>query len=115
MGSVPLLSRHRKSLMRVTVKLHASLRPYARSDSNAGLFPLETTQKATVREVIRELGIPPEKVKMVILNGRGANVDRVLNDGDRVALFPPEMAFNMYVAISFRRDLREKNLDQEGN
>jgi len=105
LGSVPPLSRHRKNLMRVTVKLHASLRPYARSDSNAGLFPLETTEKATVREVIRELGIPPEKVKMILLNGRGANVDSVLNDGDRVALFPPEMAFNMYVAISFRRDL----------
>ncbi len=91
--------------MQITVKLHASLRPYGRSDSNDGLFPLETAEKATVREVIQELGIPPEKVKMVILNGRGANVDRVLNDGDRVALFPPEMAFNMYVAISFRRDL----------
>ena len=115
MGSVPPSSRHRKKSMRISVKLHASLRPYGRSESNAGLFPLETTEKATVREVIRELGIPPEKVKMVILNGRGANVDRVLNDGDRVALFPPEMAFNMYVAISFRRDLREKNLDQEGN
>ena len=101
--------------MQVTVKLHASLRPYGRSDSKDGLFPLEITEKSTVREIIQELGIPPEKVRMVIVIGRGANVDRVLNDGDRVALFPPEMAFNMYVAISFRRDLREKNLDQEGN
>ena len=94
--------------MQVTVKLHASLRPYGRGDSKDGLFPLETVEKATVREVIRELGIPPEKVKMILLNGRGANVDRVLNDGDRVALFPPEMAFNMYVAISFRRDLNHQ-------
>ncbi len=101
--------------MQVTVKLHASLRPYGRNDSNNGLFPLETKEKVTVREVIQELGIPPEKVRMVILNGRGADVDRALNDGDRVALFPPEMAFNMYVAISFRRDLGKKNVDQEGN
>ena len=102
--------------MQVTVKLHASLRPYGRSDSNDGLFPLETTEKATVREVIQELGIPPEKVKMILLNGRGANFDSVLNDGDRVALFPPEMAFNMYVAISFRRDLnhQEKILSVRG-
>ena len=94
--------------MQITVKLHASLRPYGRSDSNKGLFPLEATEKATIREVIRELGIPPEKVRMVILNGRGANVDHILNDGDRLALFPPEMAFNMYVAISFRRDLNNE-------
>jgi hypothetical protein len=45
---------------------------------------------------------------MILLNGRGANVDSGLNDGDRVALFPPEMAFNMYVAISFRRDLNHQ-------
>lgn len=94
--------------MQVTVKLHASLRPYGRSESYDGLFSLETKEKATVREVIRELGIRPEKVKMVILNGKGTNVDHVLNDGDRVALFPPEMAFNMYVAISFRRDLNHR-------
>jgi molybdopterin converting factor small subunit len=91
--------------MQVTVKLHASLRPYGRSDSDGGLFPLETAEKATVREVIRELGIPPEKVRMVLVNGRGVDFDSMLFDGDRIALFPPEMAFNMYVAISFRRDL----------
>lgn len=92
--------------MQVTIKLHASLRPYGRSDSNNGLFTLETAEKATVREVIQELGIPPEKVRMILLNGRGVDSESILSDGDRVALFPPEMAFNMYVAISFRRDLK---------
>jgi molybdopterin converting factor small subunit len=101
--------------MQVTVKLHASLRPYGRSDSDDGLFPLETTEKATVCEVIRELGIPPEKVRMILLNGRGVDSNSSLSNGDRIALFPPEMAFNMYVALSFRRDLAKKNLDQEGN
>jgi sulfur carrier protein ThiS len=91
--------------MQITVKLHASLRPYEKSHSKGGLFPLETSEKATVREVIRELGIPPEKVRMILLNGRGVDSESILSNGDRLALFPPEMAFNMYVAISFRRDL----------
>jgi molybdopterin converting factor small subunit len=94
--------------MQVTVKLHASLRPYGRSDSKDGLFPLETSEKATVREVIREMGIPLEKVRMILLNGRGVDFDSILSNGDRIALFPPEMAFNMYVAISFRRDLNHQ-------
>ncbi len=101
--------------MQVTVKLHASLRSYGKSDSNNGLFPLKTTEKATVLEVIRQLGIPPEKVRMILLNGRGVDSSSILSNGDRVALFPPEMAFNMYVALSFRRDLGKKNLDQGGN
>ena len=91
--------------MQITVKLHASLRPYGRSNSNGGLFPLETREKVTVREVIGELGIPAEKVRMILLNGRGVDSNSILSNGDRIALFPPEMAFNMYVAISFRRDL----------
>ncbi len=91
--------------MQITVKLHASLRPYGRSNSKGGLFPLGIPEKATVREVIRELGIPREKVRMILLNGKGADSNSALFNGDRVALFPPEMAFNMYVAISFRRDL----------
>ena len=107
-GFRPSFVLSRKEWMQVTVKLHASLRPYGRSDSNDGLFPLETTEKATVREVIRELGIPPEKVRMILLNGRGVDSDRILSNGDRIALFPPEMAFNMYVAISFRRDLNHQ-------
>jgi len=94
--------------MQITVKLHASLRPYGKSDSKDGLFPLETSEKATVREVIRELGIPPEKARMILLNGRGVDSESILSNGDRIALFPPEMAFNMYVAISFRRDLNHQ-------
>jgi sulfur carrier protein ThiS len=94
--------------MQITVKLHASLRPYGKSDSKDGLFSLETSEKATVREVIRELGIPPEKVRMILLNGRGVDSEIILSNGDRIALFPPEMAFNMYVAISFRRDLNHQ-------
>jgi hypothetical protein len=46
-----------------------------------------------------------------LLNGRGVDFDSILSNGDRIALFPPEMAFNMYVALSFRRDLIKKNID----
>jgi molybdopterin synthase sulfur carrier subunit len=94
--------------MQITVKLHASLRPYGKSDSPNGLFPLETSENTNIREVIRELGIPPEKVRMILLNGRGVDSESILSNGDRIALFPPEMAFNMYVAISFRRDLNHQ-------
>lgn len=106
-GWVPSLfcTNHKKELMRVTVKLNASLRQCERGISNDGTLSLEIGENATAREVIQKLGIPLEKVKMIMLNGKGANFDSILNDGDRIALFPPEMAFNMYVAISFRRDL----------
>jgi len=92
-------------MIQVDIKLNASLRRYDRTNSKDGLVPLELGEGMTVQEVIGKLGIPLEKVKMVILNGKGASLDTVLSNGDRVAFFPPEMAFNMYVAVSFRRDL----------
>jgi hypothetical protein len=102
-------------MMHVTVKLNASLRQYGKSVSSDGTFLLEIEENSTAREIVQKLAIPLEKVKMILLNGKGVGFDSILNDGDRIALFPPEMAFNMYVALSFRRDWGKKNLDQEGN
>lgn len=111
MGSVPLSSYYKKELMQITVKLNASLRQYGRGVSSNGTLLLDIEENATAREVVQKLWIPLEKVKMILLNGKGVGFDSILNDGDRIALFPPEMAFNMYVALSFRRDLIKKNID----
>jgi molybdopterin synthase sulfur carrier subunit len=104
-----------EEMMQITVKLNASLRQYVKFVSNDGTLLLEMEENATAREIVQKLAIPLEKVKMILLNGKGVGLDTILNEGDRIALFPPEMAFNMYVALSFRRDLGKKNLDQEGN
>ena len=69
-----------------------------------GLVRLEIEDRATVEEIIARLGLPPERVKMVMVNGCGGTLTIPVRDGDRVSLFPPEVAFNMYVALSFRRD-----------
>jgi len=95
-------------LIRVDIKLNASLRRYDKTNSDHGLVPVELDEGITIHEVLRKLGIPAEKVKMLLLNGKGATFDSILSNGDRIALFPPEIAFNMYVAVSFRRDLIEK-------
>lgn len=92
----------------ITVKLAASLRDRVPTHDH-GLLHLQVDPQATVRELICTLGLSPDQVKMIMVNGRGDGPDRILRDGDRVALFPPEVAFNMYVALSFRRDLGEVN------
>ena len=98
-------------MMQVTIKLNASLRQHGRGVSNNGILLLEMEENVTAREVVQKLGIPLKKVRMIMLNGKGATLDSILNDGDRIALFPPEMAFNTYVALSFRRDSVKKNFD----
>lgn len=43
----------------------------------------------TVRTVLKELGIPEEKARLLFVNGIKADLDSVLQGGERVGLFPP--------------------------
>ncbi len=45
---------------------------------------------STVEEAIQASGIPTERVKLILVNYRGAPLDQPLKNGDRVSLFPAE-------------------------
>jgi molybdopterin converting factor small subunit len=50
---------------------------------------LEPLGLETVRDIRLRLGIPSEKIKLTMVNGRGVSLDHPVRDGDRVGLFPP--------------------------
>lgn len=91
----------------ITVRLFASLREYAPGDS-CGVIDMGIKEGSKIEDIISELDIPRERVKMIMLNGRASDSTTRVTGGDRVALFPPEVAFNLYVAMNFREDLRWK-------
>jgi len=41
---------------------------------------------------------------MIMVNGRGATLDTPIAEGNRVALFPPELSFNTFVSLGFRKE-----------
>ena len=70
--------------MEVNVKLFASLRE--------GRFKAEKTEltdDSRVIDVIEKYDLPLEEVAICYVNGRDADNDHVLRDGDTVSLFPP--------------------------
>ncbi|MBT0894497.1 MoaD/ThiS family protein [Geobacter hydrogenophilus] len=69
--------------MNITVKLFATFR-FGRFAAATRQYPPSTQ----IGEVISELQIPESQVSMIMLNGRHANPDQRLNDGDSLALFP---------------------------
>ncbi len=89
----------------ITVKLFASLRRYA-EEGSLGLIEMNVDEGSDIKGIVSALGIPKARVKMIMVNGRVATFVDVVNKGDRIALFPPEVAFNLYVALNFREDLR---------
>jgi sulfur carrier protein ThiS len=70
--------------MHITVKCFATLNPF--QPANEEHFPLQPGE--TAGDVIRRLGIKPETVAVLFVNGAHAPQDKVLSDGDRVSLFP---------------------------
>lgn len=69
--------------MKITVKLFATFRT-GRFDIEAREYPDGTV----VEQIVDELELPREKLGIVMVNSRHVDLDRVLRDGDTLALFP---------------------------
>ena len=89
----------------ITVRLFASLRKYGPGDT-PGVIEMSVEENLMIEEIVSRLDIPKDRVKMIMRNGRVAVFEDKVNEGDRIALFPPEVAFNLYMALNFREDMR---------
>lgn len=70
--------------MRVTIKCFATLTPHTPAGD-----VWEQDTLGTVADLMIELGVPADQVKLIFVNGRSVEADTQLADGDRVGLFPP--------------------------
>jgi molybdopterin converting factor small subunit len=75
--------------MALKVFLAATLRKYLPGYDAATGYEMEIPPGGNVRVVARNLGIPEQEVKLIMVNGIGASWDTVLRGDERVALFPP--------------------------
>ena len=88
--------------IRITVLLGGNLRNEAGEGRQE--FELELTSGSQVEDLLLRLGLPYDRIKMIMVNGRGATLDTPIAEGNRVALFPPELSFNTFVSLGFRKE-----------
>jgi len=99
--------------MRITVLLGGHLSTEAVEGPQERV--LEVPPNSRVEDLFSALGLPLQRIGMILLNGKGATPDHELQDGDRVGLFPPELRYNTFVSMYFRpehiraRDRKEEN------
>jgi molybdopterin converting factor small subunit len=74
--------------MRVTVKLFATFRRYLPPDSEGHACDVEVPAGTSVAAVLGQFGVPVDGTVVVLVNGRTAELDSVLHEGDAVAVFP---------------------------
>ena len=69
----------------IQIKLFASLSKH--QPTEADRFPIEPG--ARMADILEKTGAPIEEAKLIFINNRRGELSTVLNDGDRVGVFPP--------------------------
>ena len=75
--------------MPLKIFLSSTLRKYQPDYDPLKGLEVEFDEKRTVADLCTKINIPPEKIKVVMVNGKSAPLEYILTGEERVALFPP--------------------------
>jgi molybdopterin converting factor small subunit len=75
--------------MRIEVKLFANFRDYLPKGSDKFSCTIALNPTGRVVDVLRQLGLPKDHPKIILINGVHGNEDDQLKDGDVLSVFPP--------------------------
>lgn len=75
--------------MKIEIALYATLSQYLPPGADQRKAVIAAREGATAREIMSQLGIPQEYPNILLVNGKQANADTVLKDGETLAIFPP--------------------------
>lgn len=75
--------------MRVRVKLFAGLNRYLQGQTAGSPLEIEVPEGATLETLVRQLGLPPEEVRVIFVNGRAQPLTFGLHEQDEIGIFPP--------------------------
>ena len=72
----------------VEVRLYASLRKYHSDPGSREALVMELDNKAKLGNLLDKLKIPREEVGVLMVNGKWEKESYLLQDGDRIGIFP---------------------------
>jgi molybdopterin synthase sulfur carrier subunit len=76
-------------MIRVEVRLYATLRKYGPERRLGEPLIIEMPDGSRVADLLARLSVPSEEVKVIFVNNLHQEEDYAMRDGDRVGIFPP--------------------------
>jgi molybdopterin synthase sulfur carrier subunit len=70
--------------MKITIKLFATLQK-GRFEEKIMDFP----EGIKIGQIVRQIALPEKEVNLIFINGRNADFNTPLSEGDTVSFFPP--------------------------
>jgi uncharacterized protein with PIN domain len=90
-----------------TFRFYEELNDFLAPERRGREFSTPCARAATTKHMIEALGVPHTEVELILLNGESVGFDRVLAEGDRVAVYPTFEAFDVTPLLRLReRPLR---------
>lgn len=72
-------------MLTIDLKLFATLQSYA--PPNASSYPVEVG--TTIEKIVEALKIPKDQIKLIFINGVRCDGSIIVQDRDRIGIFPP--------------------------
>jgi uncharacterized protein with PIN domain len=92
----------------VTFRFYEELNDFLAPTRRGREFAHAVAPTATVKHAIEALGVPHTEVELVLVNGESVGFERLLAEGDRVAVYPTFEAFDVGSLVRVREHpLRE--------
>jgi uncharacterized protein with PIN domain/molybdopterin converting factor small subunit len=75
-------------MVMATFRFYEELNDFLLPERRKRQFDCICARAATTKHMIEALGVPHTEVELVLVNGESVGFERLLDDGDRVAVFP---------------------------
>ena len=89
-------------MVTATFRFYEELNDFLAPERRRHAFDCPCARAATVKHMIEALGVPHTEVEMVLVNGESVGFDRMLQEGDRVAVYPKFEAFDVSSLLRVR-------------
>jgi len=95
-------------MVTATFRFYEELNDFLAPERRGHEFASACARAASTKHMIEALGVPHTEVELVLVNGESVGFDRILHDGDRVAVYPKFEALDITPLLRVReRPLRE--------
>ena len=102
------------------IRLYEELNDYLPAKRRKASFTLSLKDSTTIKEAICLLGVPPDEVDLVLVNGESVPFNHTISEGDRISIYPVFESLDITKVTSLRdkpliklvKDSKKLNLER---
>lgn len=82
-------------MVTATFRFYGELNDFLARARRGHAFSTPCAREATTKHMIEALGVPHTEVELILVNGESSGLERLLEEGDRIAVYPRFASFDL--------------------